>query len=112
MQRIGGGGKIVERIARLGPAGGTNMMPGMTEGYRALAKVDAGIKHMIVLTDGQTEGTGYKELSARTAQARDHHLLRGGGRGRRGRADGQHCAGRRRQILPREQSPHDPADLS
>jgi Mg-chelatase subunit ChlD len=65
MQRIGSGGKIAERIARLAPAGGTNMMPGMTEGYHALAKVDAGIKHMIVLTDGQTEGTGYKELSAR-----------------------------------------------
>ncbi len=52
-------------IARLGAGGGTNMMPGILKGYHALQNIDAPIRHMILLTDGDTLGTGYPELAER-----------------------------------------------
>ena len=64
MQRVQNGNRAAYRISRLGPAGGTNMMPAMTEGYRALEKVETSVRHMIVLTDGRTEGSGYQVLAA------------------------------------------------
>ncbi len=68
--RVGDNSRAVTRIATIGNGGGTNLMPGMQEGYRALSKVDAAIKHMIVLTDGRTEGTGYPELAAKMRERR------------------------------------------
>jgi Mg-chelatase subunit ChlD len=56
---------VVSRLRLLGPGGGTNMRPGMDQGYAALTQIEAGIKHMIVMTDGMTEGTGYAETAAR-----------------------------------------------
>lgn len=53
---------IDARISRIAEGGGTNMYPGLEAGYKALLKVDASVKHVIVLTDGQTEGTGYENL--------------------------------------------------
>ncbi|HEX3657824.1 MAG TPA: VWA domain-containing protein [Pirellulales bacterium] len=64
-RRVGGGEAIVQLLRRIGAGGGTDMMPGMQQGYQALAKVDSAVKHMIVLTDGQTAGAGYPELAAR-----------------------------------------------
>lgn len=63
-QKIDSPIKIARSISRLGPGGGTNMRPGMVEGYKALDRVDAAIKHMIVLTDGQTEGSDYTNLAS------------------------------------------------
>ncbi|MGC4105715.1 MAG: VWA domain-containing protein [Thermomicrobiales bacterium] len=57
--------RVQAMINRLGSGGGTNMEPGVRRGYEALRRVNASIKHMIVLTDGQTEGTGYATLAAR-----------------------------------------------
>lgn len=57
--------RIARLIARLAPGGGTDMMPGMIEGYRGLQQATAAMKHMIVLTDGQTMGEGYEALAAR-----------------------------------------------
>ncbi len=68
--RVGDNNRAVTRIAAIGNGGGTNLMPGMLEGYRALSKVDAAIKHMIVLTDGRTEGSGYPELAAQNRRKR------------------------------------------
>lgn len=42
-----------ERIGRLFPAQKTNLFPAMDEGRRRLESVEAGRKHMIVLTDGK-----------------------------------------------------------
>jgi Mg-chelatase subunit ChlD len=50
---------IFRRIARLESGGGTDMEPGMWEGYQALRQVNAAVKHMIVLTDGQTHGSNF-----------------------------------------------------
>ena len=64
MMRVDSGGKIIRRIQKIGSGGGTNMYPGMTFGHRGLRGVVAGAKHMIVLSDGQTEGQGYSALAA------------------------------------------------
>lgn len=62
-QKIDSPLRIARAISRLGPGGGTNMNPGMVEGYKALERVDAAVKHMIVLTDGQTEGSDFTNLA-------------------------------------------------
>ena len=64
MARAGGRSALAANIATINAGGGTNMHPGMTEGYTALQGVAAKVKHMIVLTDGQTQGGGYQELAA------------------------------------------------
>ena len=51
-------------FSTLNSGGGTNMYPGMSAGYQALSGVRAKIKHMIVLTDGNTSGSGYEALAA------------------------------------------------
>ena len=64
MQRVGTRRAIIQQISRLAGGGGTNMMPGMIEGYRGLNKAESSIRHMIVLTDGQTAGSGYEDIAA------------------------------------------------
>ena len=61
--RVGDGQSIIRRIRHIGAAGGTNMYPGMTFGRDGLQQTDAAVKHMVVLSDGQTMGTGYEELA-------------------------------------------------
>ncbi len=48
---------ISRRIRSIGPGGGTNMFPGIEAGARELSKSPAGVKHLIVLSDGQTMGS-------------------------------------------------------
>jgi hypothetical protein len=64
MTRVSSKGAITGQIATLSSGGGTNMMPGMTAGRDALAGVKAKVRHMIVLSDGQTSGSGYEALAA------------------------------------------------
>lgn len=59
-----GGGSFANAIRTLGAGGGTNIQPGMTKARDDLVGVQAKLKHMIVLTDGQTEGSGYEALAA------------------------------------------------
>lgn len=53
---------IVNLIARLSPGGGTNAYPALHDGWQALSEEDAKLKHMILLSDGQTTGSGYDAL--------------------------------------------------
>jgi Mg-chelatase subunit ChlD len=65
MQRIESPDRVARQIARLAAGGGTNMQPAMTQGYQELlAASGAALRHMIVLTDGQTQGTGYEQMAA------------------------------------------------
>lgn len=50
------------RIAQLGASGGTNLMPALHEAYRAIQGTDASLKHVIVLTDGQTPKDNFASL--------------------------------------------------
>lgn len=47
-----------DRISRLFPANRTNLYPALEEGRRGLSRVNAGRKHLIVLTDGQIPDQG------------------------------------------------------
>ncbi|MEM9346454.1 MAG: VWA domain-containing protein [Planctomycetota bacterium] len=55
---------IASRIATLNAGGGTNLQPGMVAAREALTSIDAKVKHMIVLTDGQTSGGNYQQMAA------------------------------------------------
>jgi len=44
------------RVRSLTPGGGTVMIPAMQQGARSLLEVDAAVKHMIILTDGVSQG--------------------------------------------------------
>ncbi len=64
MTRVTSQSTITSQISTLNSGGGTNMMPGMTTGRQALAGVQAKVRHMIVLSDGQTQGSGYEAVAA------------------------------------------------
>jgi uncharacterized membrane protein len=59
-----GKGTVSAQVAGLTAGGGTNIQPGMLAAREALAGVQARVKHMIVLTDGHTGGSGYPQLAA------------------------------------------------
>ncbi len=48
---------IARRIRSIGPGGGTNMFPAIDEAEVLLRRSQAGVKHIIVLSDGQTMGS-------------------------------------------------------
>lgn len=56
--------KVAELVKSITPGGGTNIFPGLVEAHNALSRVpveDAAIKHVILLTDGQSnEGDYFK----------------------------------------------------
>lgn len=64
-RKAGQANKAHARITRIGSGGGTNLDPAIRLGYERLEKINASVKHMIVLTDGQTAGSGYSQLAAR-----------------------------------------------
>lgn len=61
---------IVRSIRTLRADGGTTMFPAMREGFLAVQGVDAAVKHMIVLTDGRTEGAEFLELVSGMRESR------------------------------------------
>lgn len=63
MTRVATRQAIASRIARIDAGGGTDMEPGMVQGYRGLRSVNAAVKHMIVLTDGQTHGSNFLQMA-------------------------------------------------
>ena len=54
--------KIIEDIGSITLGGGTSIVPGLTESYESMKSSDAKVKHIILLTDGQAEKSGYDEL--------------------------------------------------
>lgn len=51
------------QISALTAGGGTHLEPAFLQAREALRRVKAKVKHMIILTDGQTSGTGYEALA-------------------------------------------------
>ena len=67
---LGGSASAVQsRIAQITPGGGTSILPGLTEAVRVLAASDTKLKHIILLTDGQAETSGYNNVLAQMADA-------------------------------------------
>ncbi|MEM9282826.1 MAG: VWA domain-containing protein [Verrucomicrobiota bacterium] len=65
MTKVTSTSAIASQIALLGSGGGTNIYPGMVKAREELNRAQARIRHMIVLTDGQTSGQGYQALASR-----------------------------------------------
>jgi uncharacterized membrane protein len=63
MTQVGPSGDLGSRISLLSSGGGTNLHPAMNLARQELNAAKARIKHMIVLTDGQTTGQGYTALA-------------------------------------------------
>jgi uncharacterized protein YegL len=53
---------IAQNIARLAAQGGTQIFPALDAAYQDLSAIRARIKHVILLTDGQTQESGIPEL--------------------------------------------------
>ena len=54
--------KIRDDIGTIRPGGGTSIIPALQEGYDSIKNTNTKIKHIILLTDGQAEKSGYMEL--------------------------------------------------
>src|SRR5690606_34702875 len=62
---VGTGQSAIRRVGRIAASGGTDLYPGMERAYQSLKRADASVKHMIVLTDGQTPPNQYASLASR-----------------------------------------------
>lgn len=56
---------IQQRISALESGGGTSILPPLQAAYEAAARVDARLKHIVLLTDGQSGDRGYEALLRR-----------------------------------------------
>ncbi len=54
--------KIKSAIGTIRAGGGTSILPALDEAYKALKDADTKLKHIILLTDGQAESSGYESL--------------------------------------------------
>jgi len=63
MAKITSVAQIAASISAVAPGGGTNLQPAFVQAREALQRVKAKVKHMIILTDGQTAGSGYEALA-------------------------------------------------
>ena len=59
---------IQERISGLESGGGTSILPPLQAAYEAASRVDARLKHIVLLTDGQSSDRGYEALLRRMEQ--------------------------------------------
>lgn len=69
LQSAGNLATIAGEIASITANGGTNMAPAMEEALRQLSGSSAKLKHVILLTDGQSEPGPYHELTAQMTQS-------------------------------------------
>jgi len=53
---------IKNKVSQIGIGGGTNILSGLNEAYNKILNYDVGIKHIILLTDGQDTSQGYNNF--------------------------------------------------
>jgi Ca-activated chloride channel family protein len=61
-QRAANKMRISTEISRLTSGGGTNIYPGLKEAFEILQNINAKVKHVIVMTDGEAPSDGIAEL--------------------------------------------------
>lgn len=59
--------RITASLSRLVAGGGTHIYRGLYKGYRRLLESEAKLKHMILLSDGHSQGSGYRQLVSHIA---------------------------------------------
>ncbi|HYY87166.1 MAG TPA: VWA domain-containing protein, partial [Chloroflexota bacterium] len=57
------------RISQIRAGGGTSILPPLEAAYQEVAKADAPLKHIVLLTDGESTDRGYEALIARMQPA-------------------------------------------
>jgi Ca-activated chloride channel family protein len=57
-------------IATIKPGGGTSILPPLEAAFQAASAADAPLKHIVLLTDGESNDRGYEELIARMQPSR------------------------------------------
>lgn len=63
LQNVGENTEVIKtEIGKIQPGGGTSILPALKEAFQKLQAVDAKMKHIILLTDGQAEQNGYDQL--------------------------------------------------
>lgn len=67
LQRASNRFRITDAVSKLRSGGGTNVFAALDFAYNELAKAEAKIKHIILLTDGQSNPAGVIELAAQAA---------------------------------------------
>ncbi|MGJ8638960.1 MAG: VWA domain-containing protein [Opitutaceae bacterium] len=67
MTPAGNKSQVSSAIDSLAAGGGTNLYPGMELGNEMLQRSSSRIKHMIILSDGQTGGSNYQALAQEMA---------------------------------------------
>ena len=95
-QRAGNRMRISTEIARLQSGGGTNIFPGLKEAFEILQGINAKVKHVILMTDGEAPTDGLAELVQDMRDVAHHGVVRrrAGRRSRHARDD------RRRRRRP------------
>ena len=61
--------KIKEDILSIPPGGGTNIYPGLELAYNSLTELNTKLKHVILLTDGQSQSGDFEGIVARMKEA-------------------------------------------
>lgn len=62
ISKVNDADEIADKIRTIGEGGGTSIYPALEEAYARILKSDAGIKHIILLTDGQDDFRDYNVL--------------------------------------------------
>jgi uncharacterized membrane protein len=60
---------VQERIATIKSGGGTSILAPLEAAFQAAASTDAPLKHVVLLTDGESNDRGYEDLLTRMAPA-------------------------------------------
>jgi hypothetical protein len=60
---------VEDAIGRMQPSGGTEIYPALKEAFDTLAPLDAKVKHIILLTDGEAPRGPYEDLAAQMEAA-------------------------------------------
>ncbi|MCE9556264.1 MAG: VWA domain-containing protein, partial [Planctomycetes bacterium] len=59
----------IRRVAKVDCGGGTDLLPGMRNAYAKLNTIQTAVKHVIVLTDGQTPQGDHLDMAAKAKKA-------------------------------------------
>ncbi len=62
--------RILDAVSRIKAGGGTNLHPAMLEARNALRRIEAKVKHVIILSDGQTDPGDFRGLATAMADER------------------------------------------
>jgi len=60
--------RILTQVSRITAGGGTNLYPALREAHRALTQAQAKVRHVIILSDGQTDPGDFERLVRRMAR--------------------------------------------